>query len=118
MFRKSRILTAGASLAVAAIATLMLAQSAEAAVTHGARRLHVRAARFIPAHLRPGYVGLAGYAGGPPGVTPFTPIEFPNNGLLGLKGSGLLGGGGLLGSGLPLQTGIFTGLPVLGTLGL
>ncbi len=117
MSRISRSLTAGAALAVAAIGTLMLAQSAEAA-PHGARRLHVRAARLVPAHLKPGYVGLAGYAGGPPGYTPFTPIEFPNNGLRGVSGSGLLGGGGLLGSGLPLQTGIFTGLPVLSTFGL
>ncbi len=113
MYRTPRILTALAAAAMAAV----IAQPASAAPRH---RLNVRVGqmKLIPAHLRPGYVGMPGYSGGPPGPTQFTLLEFPNNGLLGVSGSGLLRNGGLLGTGLPLSTGALNGIPVFGDIGL
>ena len=115
MIRLTRHLTAVA--AVAATMATVMAQPASAAPRH---RLNVRVGqmRLYPAHLRPGYIGLPGYAGGPPGSTPFMLIEVPNNGLLGVSGSGLLGNGGLLGTGVPLASGALNGVPVFGQLGL
>ena len=115
MYRTPRTLTAIAALA--ATMAMVVAQPASAAPRH---RLNVRVGqmKLIPAHLRPDYVGLPGYSGGPPGATPFTPIEFPNNGLRGKTGSGLLRNGGLLGTGLPLSSGALNGVPVFGDIGL
>ena len=115
MHRTTR--TLAATFAVAATMAITIAQPASAAPR---RRLdvHVGRMRLIPAHLRPDYVGMPGYSGGPPGSTPFTPVEFPNNGLRGKSGSGLLRNGGLLGTGLPLSTGALNGVPLFGELGL
>ncbi len=117
MLRTTRSLTAVAALAATMATCVVIAQPASAAPRHGLT-VRVGKMRLFPAHLRPGYVGLPGYAGGPPGSTPFTPVEFPNNGLLGTPGSGLLRNGGLLGTGLPLSTGVFNGVPVFGDVGL
>ena len=117
MLRTTRTLTAIAAAAATMAACAAIAQPVAAAPRH---RLNVNVGRMrlIPAHLRPDYVGLPGYSGGPPGSTPFTPVEFPNNGLRGKTGSGFLRNGGLLGSGLPLSTGALNGIPVLGDIGL
>ena len=115
MLRTTRNLTAIIAVAATVAASMAIAQPASAA---SGRRLTVRRPVLFPAHLKPGYVGLPGYSGGPPGSTPFMLVEFPNNGLLGASGSGLLRNGGLLGTGLPLSTGVFTGIPVVGDIGL
>ena len=115
--RTARTLATAVALAATVATSMVIAQPASAAPRH---RLTVRVGqmKLFPAHLRPGYVGMPGYSGGPPGSTPFSLIEFPNNGLLGTPGSGLLRNGGLLGSGLPLSTGIFNGVPIFGNIGL
>ena len=122
MFRTPRHLLSGVICAAAMAGSMVLVQPAEAGMRHHHHgRALVVHTMYVPAHLRSGYVGLPGYAGGPPGTTPPMLIDFPNGGLLGtgfLGGNGLLGGGGLLGTGLPLQTGLFTGVPVLGQFGL
>ena len=117
MLRMTRHLTAIAAVAATMATALVIAQPASAAPRH---RLNVRVGqmRLYPAHLRPGYIGLPGYAGGPPGSTPFMLVEIPNNGLLGVSGSGLLRNGGLLGTGIPLASGALNGVPVFGDIGL
>ena len=116
MIRTTRTLTATVALAATMATAVMTAQPAAAA--RHSLNVRVGKMKLFPAHLRPGYVGLAGYSGGPPGSTPFTPVEIPNNGLLGTSGSGLLRNGGLLGTGLPLSTGALNGVPVFGDIGL
>ena len=123
MLRSTRSLWTHVACAAAVAGSMAIVQPAVAGMRH--HHHHGRAlvvhTMYVPAHLRPGYVGLPGYAGGPPGTTPPMLIDFPNGGLLGtgiLGGNGLLGGGGLLGTGLPLQTGLFTGVPLLGQFGL
>ena len=112
---KTKTLTAIVALAATMATSVLIAQPASA---QGRLNVRVGKMKYFPAHLKPGYVGLPGYSGGPPGSTPFMLVEFPNNGLLGASGSGLLRNGGLLGSGLPLSTGIFNGVPVFGDIGL
>ncbi len=117
MDRTTRTLTAIVAVAATMATSIVIAQPASAAPRHRLD-VHVGRMRLIPAHLRPDYVGMPGYSGGPPGSTPFTLLEFPNNGLRGKTGSGLLRNGGLLGTGLPLSTGALNGVPVFGDIGL
>ena len=82
---------------------MAFAQTAEASMRHHSRALHVT--RFVPAHVKVGYVGAPGYPYGPPG--PVVPM---------LIDPGL--GGGLFGVGLLPSTGVLAGFPVLGGLRL
>ena len=121
MFRTRTPLFASAALALAALTTVSFVEPAAA-------KRHRRTVRLAPAHQRPEYRGAPGFAGGVPGpLLPalVDPAIGPPNGdtdlLAGLappRDSGLLGGGGFLGTGVLPQTGVLTGVPVIGAFGL
>ncbi len=102
------VLFACAAMAVSVAGMTTMVSPADAAMKK--HRRMARMGKFPRAHQRPDYVGAPGFAGGPamsPG--PMAPMGGQ---------PGLLGNGGLVGAGILPQTGIFTGVPVLGQVGL
>ena len=105
--RAFRRLMTCVAVAVGAMTVTMMASPADAAVKH--RRM-AQMGKFPRAHQRPDYVGAPGFVGGPA----------VSQGPMPMAGGqpGLLGNGGLIGAGILPQTGIFTGMPVIGQVGL
>ena len=107
MFRTTRSLMTCAALALGlTAASIMIVEPADAAMKH--RRHYKKMSRLRPATLKPGYMGAPGFAGGP------APYAGPPS----AANPGLLGQGGFLGTGTIPQTQVFSGVPVLGQLGL
>ncbi len=123
MFRSKLPLLTGATLAFAALTTVSCVQPAAAK-----RHRYAARVRLVPAHQRADYRGAPGFAGGGPGpVLPalIDPAIGPPGGDTALfaglapppSNGGLLGGGGFLGTGALPQTGVLTGVPIIGAFG-
>ena len=110
MFKPTRLAVA---LGAAAAACLLVANTADAAIH---RRLTVRMMkpRLIPAHVKAGYVGAAGYPYGPPGPIHPMLVDIPPAGFF--TPAGLIGTPvGYLTAGVGEVPGIVPGVIGLGT---
>lgn len=103
MFRKPPRLAV--ALAATAAACLLVATTADAALHRRVLRVRMTKARLLPAHVKMGYVGAAGYPYGPPG--PIRPM------IVDIPPSGFFTPTGAIGYGQAVVVGNIDGLPQL-----
>ncbi len=103
MFRKPPRLAI--ALAATAAACCLAATTADAALHRRILRVRMTGAVLVPAHVKAGYVGAAGYPYGPPG--PIRPM------LVDIPSSGFFTPTGVIGYGQAVVVGTVGGVPTL-----